>query len=392
METSSYYRRHPSTTPSSPSPRLVRSRSGSSSITSPGGKLTSPSQRLNTIGTTNRSKSTTRTRPPTPNNNYYYKNSTTAASSINSHMQKKPSQEKSDQSSSFTKFLQRSTRGFGSATKAAATGPKPVSGSSSAWALSPARSLPFASTPVAVAPEPFPASARVKTNKSSSSGGVNGVLKYFRPKKVSPVQEEDFHRFRILHNGLLQWRFANATAVAAMAATKHIAESKLFSVWLRIFKMRNSIMEKRIEVQRVKHEIKLYQILNPQICLLSEWAKLEKRNQESVGKLVTKLSGISLQLPLIHGAKADVISIYEAMYTAVDAMDGIEAIITKYFTEVERILYMVTELLITTKQHSDNFEELEKTVTLVNTLLAKETSLRAQHVEAAFESMRCRIC
>ena len=62
-------------------------------------------------------------------------------------------------------------------------------------------------------------------------------------------------------------------------------------------------MEKKIELQGLKHEIKLYQILNPQILLLNEWAKLERRNQESVGKLVTKLSGISVKLPLIYGAK-----------------------------------------------------------------------------------------
>ncbi|KAF4351506.1 hypothetical protein G4B88_020466, partial [Cannabis sativa] len=334
---------------------------GSSSITSP--------NTTTTTTTTNRSKSTTTTRPPNNNNYNYYKNST------NSHVQKKqPAQDQS--STSFTKF-------FGGATKAPNN--KPVPGSSSAWALSPARSLPFAVA--AAPPKSCSGSVKVKASNKSSSSSSGGVLKYFiRHKKVSRVQEEDFHRFRILHNGLLQWRFVNAKALAAMAATEHIAEvsritffispqiwlklgSKLFSVWLWIFKMRNSIMEKKIEVQRVKHEIKLYQILNPQILHLNEWAKLEKRNQESVGKLATKLSAISIQLPLINGAKADVMSIYEAMYTAIDAMDGIESIITKYFFEVERILYMVTELLITTKQQIENLEELEKTVTLATTLL-----------------------
>ncbi|PON53145.1 QWRF family [Trema orientale] len=352
----SYSRRQPPPTPPSPSPRLIRSRSGGSSITnlppttSPGGKLSSTSQRYSNA---NRSKSTTRTRPN------HHKSSTTKEelehhhkSTTNSHvvLQKKPQER--DQSG-FTRFLQRGTlRGFG-ATKAAAAaaaaataGPKSVSGSPSAWALSPARSLPFASPVAAAAPDSSPGFGRVV--KTKSGGGVNGVLKYFRQKK-----------------------------------------SKLFTVWLRIFKMRNSIMEKRIELQKLKHEIKLYQILNPQILLLNQWAKLERRNQESVGKLVTKLSGISVKLPLIHGAKADAMSIYEAIFTAVDAMEGIEPIITKYFKEVERILYMVTELLITKKQHKDNFEELEKIITYVYTLVAKETSLRAHYIEAALESVRC---
>ncbi|KAF4372087.1 hypothetical protein F8388_000303, partial [Cannabis sativa] len=292
---------------------------------------------------------------------------------------KQPAQHQSS-STSFTKF-------FGGATKAPNN--KPVPGSSSAWALSPARSLPFAVA--AAPPKSCSGSVKVKANNKSSSSSSGGVLKYFiRHKKVSRVQEEDFHRFRILHNGLLQWRFVNAKALAAMAATEHIAERGIgeredLGDCSRWFEEMEPVLGRRLcrhfdrdqegfgdlglGDSRVKHEIKLYQILNPQILHLNEWAKLEKRNQESVGKLATKLSAISIQLPLINGAKADVMSIYEAMYTAIDAMDGIESIITKYFFEVERILYMVTELLITTKQQIENLEELEKTVTLATTLL-----------------------
>lgn len=214
METSYSRRQLPPTPSSSPSPRLIRSRSGGSSTTSPGGKLNSTSQRFNT----NRSKSTTRTRP-----NYYHKANTKeedhkgSTTIDSSHVAQKKTQERDNQSG-FTKFLQRgSLSGFG-ATKATA-GTKPVSASPSAWALSPARSLPFAS------PAGLDSSVGLGKVKTKSRGGVNGVLKYFsRQKKVSPVQEEDFHRLRILHNGLLQWRFANARAQDAMVAVEKVAE------------------------------------------------------------------------------------------------------------------------------------------------------------------------
>lgn len=55
-------------------------------------------------------------------------------------------------------------------------------------------------------------------------GGVSGVLKYFKQKKASTPQEDEFHRFRILHNRLLQWRFVNAKAEAAMAGVKRVAQ------------------------------------------------------------------------------------------------------------------------------------------------------------------------
>lgn len=77
----------------------------------------------------------------------------------------------------------------------------------------------------------------------------------------------------------------------------------MFSVWFRIYVLRKSITEKRVQMKKLRHEIKVYQILNPQVVLLNKWTKLEKRNQESVGKLANKLSGISIRLPLVHGAK-----------------------------------------------------------------------------------------
>lgn len=88
----------------------------------------------------------------------------------------------------------------------------------------------------------------------------------------------------------------------------NLFQEKLVYVWLRTFILRNSITEKQIQMQKLKHEIKQYQILIPQVFLLNQWAKMEKKNQESVGKLVKKLSGISIKLPLVHGAK--VIFIY----------------------------------------------------------------------------------
>ena len=65
---------------------------------------------------------------------------------------------------------------------------------------------------------------------SSGGSGVTKVLKYFKQRKVSPKQEEEYHRFRILHNRLLQWRFINARAEIAVASAKNVAEvcSSLF--------------------------------------------------------------------------------------------------------------------------------------------------------------------
>ncbi|KAK9994986.1 hypothetical protein SO802_024689 [Lithocarpus litseifolius] len=262
----------------------------------------------------------------------------------------------------------------------AAKGARSVTNSPSAWALSPGRTL---GSPVMRPDSPGSGGKRVK-----SGGGVSGLLKYFKQKKVSTLQEEEFHRFRVMHNRLLQWRFVNARAEAAMAGVKRDAEGKIFSVWIRILKMRKTILEKRIEMQKCKLEIKLHQIINPQILLLNQWAKLEKKNQESVSRVVRKLSGISVRLPLVEGAKADEESIYQALSTAVGVMDSIEATIAKFFSKIETVLFILTELRSTFELEDEFLEELEMAIALVSTLLAKEESVNVHFIQAAKESRR----
>ncbi|CAJ1958623.1 unnamed protein product [Sphenostylis stenocarpa] len=198
--------------------------------------------------------------------------------------------------------------------------------SPSAWALSPGRwSLrsPTWSQP--------PAKANVNSNMSVG-GGVNKVLKYFRQKKVSPLQEEEYHRFRILQNRLLQWRFMNARADIAMANVKNMAEIQLFCVWVRMVRLRKKRMEKRVELGKMKHVLKLYKIVNGQLHLLNEWSEVERRNQESVARLARKLSASSTILPSTH-VKGDTESIFEALNSAIKVMESMEPLIAIYQTK-----------------------------------------------------------
>jgi len=68
---------------------------------------------------------------------------------------------------------------------------------------------------------------------------------------------------------------------------------QLFAVCVGIVKLRKIRTEKRVELRKVKNVMKLYKILNGQLYLLSEWAQLERRNQESVAKLTRKLLAFS---------------------------------------------------------------------------------------------------
>ncbi|XLR49021.1 hypothetical protein S83_033681 [Arachis hypogaea] len=231
----------------------------------------------------------------------------------------------------------------------------------SAWAMSPGRSsLGSRFVPKAVSESPA---------KANGGGVASKVLNYWKQKKASVIEEEGYHRFRILHNRLLQWRFINARAHFTLPRTKRVAEMQLFCVWFRTLVIRMMITQKRIELQNIKHLIKLYQIVIPQLTYLNEWEKLEGRNQESVGRLEKKLLALSNPMPLPHDLKANTVSVHETLSAAIEVMNLVEPLIMRFQTQVERILYLVTEIITTSKQEEQYLQDLMEVVPMITTLM-----------------------
>ncbi|KAJ1376964.1 QWRF family [Sesbania bispinosa] len=193
-----------------PSPQLVRSRSGShpATITT----LERSSQRFSSserFTNSHRSKSTSKLRT----NNNEGNTNPTLVTTISTTTPTKSQEKKSRDG--FGKFLQR---GVSPDNTGALKRTTSAMKSPSAWALSPGR--PPLGSPI----------GSESPGKASGSGGgrvgsgVNKVLKYFKQKKASSMQEDVCHRFKILHNRLLQWRFVNARAEVAMGNVKNAAE------------------------------------------------------------------------------------------------------------------------------------------------------------------------
>ncbi|XP_006355614.1 QWRF motif-containing protein 7-like [Solanum tuberosum] len=223
------------------------------------------------------------------------------------------------------------------------------------------------------------------SDSGGDRGGVTSVLKYFKQKKISPILEEDFHQYRLMNNRLVQWRFVNARVEASMAAIKRVAQKKVFNVWLRISIMRNFTAEKKIEVQKMKHDIKINKIMNSQNCLLREWQRLELKNSEAVGRVARKLSAISLCLPLVDGTEAKVMSIYDAMISAEEVMDGIQDFIMNMQWQIEQSCYLLTQLIVILKQEEEFLEELESHLKIVDSLEVEEETLRVHCIQLAKE-------
>ncbi|KAK1431594.1 hypothetical protein QVD17_08059 [Tagetes erecta] len=244
--------------------------------------------------------------------------------------------------------------------------------SPSAWALSPGRVAPFP-TPMSLAKSPSPGG---KSGGERDGGGISGVLKYFRQKKVTSSEDTNRHRFALMNNRLLQWRFANARAETTMSTIRTAAQKKLFNTWLEILAIRNANMVKRMEVKKVKNDIKLYHIMNSQLFLLEKWSRMEAKNFEAVSRVVRKLSVASINIPLLHDSKGDISDVYDAMTTATTLLEDIESTISKLSYEAEKSCYLLTELSIIAKEETELLSELQTWMTDVLLLKEKERSLQ----------------
>lgn len=199
MEKINSRKHQPPATAARNSPRLIRSRSGSPAVsTSLPTECSSPNLSLN------RSRSTGK------------------------HL--KITSYKADQEliqDDSIKFLQRIKRH--NKIEAVPRKARSASSSPSAWALSPGRNpppLPMAPSPVQIplVPKSPVSTGKLKKELCRKGKSVSGVLNYFRQKKISPIQEEEYYNFCVMHNRLLQWRFANARAEVSMMAAKRNSE------------------------------------------------------------------------------------------------------------------------------------------------------------------------
>ncbi|WCJ36461.1 hypothetical protein M5689_017659 [Euphorbia peplus] len=343
--------------PPSP-PRLLRSRSGSEKNSV--GPTMFTSQRFSS----SRARSTSKSR-----------NTSQRFTTANQENQDS-SLEFNNKSDGFVRFSRRGTSPGNSPVVTTSKMSKSTATSPSAWALSPGRSLFNNMLPPEKVPVPV-----VGGERGNKVKGVSGVLKFFKQKKVSPAGEEEYHKFRVLHNRVMQWRFVNAKAEATMSSMTTLAEDRLFHVWLRILNVRSVILENRIEIQRTKHDMKLFRIIHLQMSLLNNWDRIKSKNCEAVSRISRKVLALSNTMPLVEDAKGDVESIYKAMSTATELMGDIVATITNFLSQVEKTLYLLTELTTTLQHQEENLAKMEEIVTFVALLLAWEKSVRVQLIQ-----------
>ncbi|XP_050208489.1 AUGMIN subunit 8-like isoform X2 [Mercurialis annua] len=106
------------------------------------------------------------------------------------------------------------------------------------------------------------------SSQSSSSTSVLSYIVDFKKGKKGGNYIEDARQIRLLYNRYLQWRFTNARAEAVLYIQKKSAEKTLCNVWNGTLALWDSVIRKRISLERMKLELKLSAILNHQVIVM----------------------------------------------------------------------------------------------------------------------------
>ncbi|WCJ30138.1 hypothetical protein M5689_011714 [Euphorbia peplus] len=271
-------------------------------------------------------------------------------------------------------------------------GPASPSRTSVNRGISPARMRPSTPPSRGVSPTPSrglsPTPSRgvspTRTSSSSQSSSSTSVLSFIvdvKKGKKSSSYIEDAHQIRLLYNRYLQWRFTNARAEAVLYVQKVTAEKTLYNVWNNTLALWASVIQKRMDLQELKLELKLSAVLNNQMACLDDWALLERDHVSSLSGALEDLEATTLRVPVTGGAKADIDSLKVAICSAVDVMQAMGSSICSLLSMVEGVNALVSELAVVAAEEKAMLDECEALLSSTASLQVQEYSISTHLIQ-----------
>ncbi|KAL7102340.1 hypothetical protein ACP275_08G114000 [Erythranthe tilingii] len=214
----------------------------------------------------------------------------------------------------------------------------------------------------------------LKGKKSSSSSNNNNNAVATSP--LGPGSVEKVHELRLLHNSLMQWRYANARAQLVNGNVIKQAERKLVYVWDGLIKLRQSVLQKKLQLQKEKLKIKLNYILHSQMKALETWGNMERRHLSAVSTTKGHLHSVVCRIPLVDGAKVEQESASNAVRHASQLAASIDVMITTFSPTIEETVVVVAELATVVAQEKLLLQECFELFSNISALEIEERSLK----------------
>lgn len=227
---------------------------------------------------------------------------------------------------------------------------------------------------------PSPSRARgVASTLSSNLSNMPSILTFaadVRRGKMGENRIEDAHSLRLLYNRLLQWRFVNARADAALLVQTMTAEKSLYKAWIATSELRESVRDKRTMLQLLRQNMKLTSILKGQMLLLEECSLMERDHSSSLLGAIEALKASTLRLPVGGGATADVQNVKDAICSAVDVMQAMASSICSLLSKVEEVNSWVAELANIAGEERAMLDHCRYILSIIASMQVKDCSLR----------------
>ncbi|ESW04631.1 hypothetical protein PHAVU_011G112000 [Phaseolus vulgaris] len=244
--------------------------------------------------------------------------------------------------------------------------------SKSQWALSPGRS---GSPPFSFENKDKPLSfSSLKPPHKRVEKILSMGFDLFRTKKSFSTSEM-VHQLRMLHNRLIQWQFTNARAHSVNHSMSLQAESNLISVSDGLTKLRHSVMQKKIEVEREKLKMKLNFVLHSQMKLLERWACIERQHLAAITTMKECLHSVICKVPLLEGAKVDIQLVSIAQLYASDLTDSIKSVLSSFSPLAYKTSELISKLARIVAQEKLLLQEFNDVFHDICVLELKERSL-----------------
>ncbi|KAG1363837.1 putative QWRF motif-containing protein 6 [Cocos nucifera] len=177
--------------------------------------------------------------------------------------------------------------------------------------------------------------------------------------------QDDIHLLCLLHHRNLQWRFINAKAQAAVNARTIAAEKSLYSHEAKLSELRDSVVVKRIELEKLKRARNFQAIVEDQMPYLDQWTGLEGDHSSSLSGATKVLQDASLRLPVNGDAKADIIELDEVLESALDVLEESSSCVGRFLPQVEGVEDVISDLAMVVSRERALFEECRYLISMV---------------------------
>ncbi|KAI4316631.1 hypothetical protein L6164_024595 [Bauhinia variegata] len=224
--------------------------------------------------------------------------------------------------------------------------------------------------------------ASTLSNTLSNAPSILSFAVDIRRGKIGENRIADAHLLRLLYNRLLQWRFVNARADATLSAQTLNAEKSLYDAWLATSKLRESVRAKRAELQLLKQKVKLISILKKQITDLEDWALMDRRYSSSLSGAIEALKASTLRLPVVCGAKADVLRVKDAIFSALDVMQAMASSVCLLSPKVENVNSLVVDVANLRAKELVSLDDCKDLLSIIAAMQVRECSLRTQIIQS----------